>query len=324
MRLKWTFSTHRCFRRCQRQYFFREIAASHNARNALRREAFILKQAKGLDLWRGLLVHGAIESQVIPRLEENVPIPWDEVMNKTLAAAHLQFDFSASAKHREEGMTKSKAGDAYCVLLPHLRGEDVSTEEFERVLAETQLALRNLAGMEELWRRITGRGRYWAELPVCVAYAGARVEARIDLLCFRGPGKPIVVEWKTYAGDTGGDARLQTAVYAWVLCRHKKWAIKNAADVELLEAQLLSGKLIEHRCDDRSFEELEDLIYRGIGEMQALVGEKQYADQVLHDFAFARSPSMCVYCAFRELCIGTQTTAVEAHQAATTAQGMLF
>jgi hypothetical protein len=30
MSMKWSFSADRCFRRCQRQYFFREIAACHN------------------------------------------------------------------------------------------------------------------------------------------------------------------------------------------------------------------------------------------------------------------------------------------------------
>lgn len=30
MSLKWSFSSDRCFRRCQRQFFFRDIAAWHD------------------------------------------------------------------------------------------------------------------------------------------------------------------------------------------------------------------------------------------------------------------------------------------------------
>ena len=54
MSIKWSFSADRCFRRCERQFFFRDIAAWHNARDPMRREAFVLKQLKTLELWHGL------------------------------------------------------------------------------------------------------------------------------------------------------------------------------------------------------------------------------------------------------------------------------
>jgi hypothetical protein len=55
MSFQWSISTDRLFRRCQRQFFFREIAANHAARD-WRREAFILKQLKTLELWRGTVI----------------------------------------------------------------------------------------------------------------------------------------------------------------------------------------------------------------------------------------------------------------------------
>jgi len=324
MALKWTFSADRCRRRCQRQFAFREIIASHNGRDLLRREAFILKQAKGLDLWRGLLVHGAIEHEVVPRLRASAAVSWDEVVEWTVALARRQFDFSESGAYRQPGMTKAKAGDAYCVLLPHVRGESVTASEFRKVLEETEKALRNLSAMQEVWARIAGRGKYWPELLVSVEYAGARVETRIDLLCFRGFSKPTIVEWKTYGEDTGGDAGLQTTLYAWALCRHPKWAVEKARDVEILEAQLLTGRLVEHRCDDKGFEELEDDLYRGVEELRVMVGTGRYEDLVLDDLAFAQSPYTCMYCAFRDPCLASGPRAVETRELAACAQGLLF
>jgi len=60
MALEWSFSTDRRIRRCQRQFFFGSVAAWHNAKDPLRRESFLLSQVKGIDAWRGNLVHEAV------------------------------------------------------------------------------------------------------------------------------------------------------------------------------------------------------------------------------------------------------------------------
>jgi hypothetical protein len=56
MSFQWSISFDRLVRRCQRRAFFREIAANH-ASGGWQREAFILKQLKTLELWRGTLIH---------------------------------------------------------------------------------------------------------------------------------------------------------------------------------------------------------------------------------------------------------------------------
>lgn len=76
--IKWSFSTDRCFRRCQRQYFFQHVAAWHNARDPVRRESFLLKQVKSLDLWQGSLVHTGIERFVLPAFDDQREVDWDE------------------------------------------------------------------------------------------------------------------------------------------------------------------------------------------------------------------------------------------------------
>src|SRR5437867_1789653 len=80
--IKWSFSADRCARRCQRQFFLQHKAAWHTTRDPVRREAFLLKQVKTLELWQGTLVHRAIELHVVPALRENRPVDWELVSDQ--------------------------------------------------------------------------------------------------------------------------------------------------------------------------------------------------------------------------------------------------
>lgn len=304
MALSWSFSAERCFRRCQRQYYFREIAAWHNAKDPLRREAFVLKQLKTLELWRGLLVHEGIERFVVPCLEAGQRVDWDNAIVQTIATANQQVAFSAAKRYRAKGVTKTGAGHEYCALLPHERGEIIPPEALEDVYSTIERCFRNLSKMEELWGEVRDCGRMWAELPVRVDYDGVSLEARLDLLFFRKYGNPTIIDWKAYESQAGSDAHLQTALYGWSLCQHPKWSVHHAEDVELLEVQLLDGQLIRHPSTTEGFRELEDRIYRSISEIRSLCGDGLYGEQDLSDYQFASNPNNCQYCPFRPLCIG--------------------
>jgi hypothetical protein len=85
MSFQWSISTDRLFRRCQRQGFFREIAANHASKD-WRREAFILKQLKTLELWRGTLIHEGIQHYVVPALKKGAPLDWSGLAELNLRA----------------------------------------------------------------------------------------------------------------------------------------------------------------------------------------------------------------------------------------------
>lgn len=109
MGLDWSFSTDRRMRRCPRQLFFANVAAWHNARDPLRREAFLLSQLKIPETWRGSVVHQAIQMLVVPYLQNNQAVAWDQVIRGALALAERQFQFSLHRRYREAGMSKKKA-----------------------------------------------------------------------------------------------------------------------------------------------------------------------------------------------------------------------
>jgi hypothetical protein len=159
-------------------------AAWHSTREQVRKEAFLLKQVKTLELWQGTLVHRAIELHVVPALQTNQEVNWAFVVDAAASMARRQMDFSATRRYREAGMTKTAAGDDYCALAGHELEVGVSSEDFERTVETVRTALTNLSTMDSLWQEVRGRGKYWAELEVRVDYDIAHVEAYIDLMFF--------------------------------------------------------------------------------------------------------------------------------------------
>jgi PD-(D/E)XK nuclease superfamily len=303
--LDWSFSAERCFRRCQMQFWFREIAAWHNGKDPLRRESFVLKQLKTLDQWHGLLVHRGIEKLVVPLLAQHAGPNWDDVIDETVRMAARQREFSRALRYRDAGVSKTKAGDDYCALLCHEAGRDLSPEEWETTVGVVERSFRNLAGLVPLWEAIEGRGKYWSELPIHLHYDGAHIIVQMDLLCFRGFGKPIIVDWKVSEAMGGSDARTQMGVYAWAMTRSPKWKVENMDDVELLEVQLLTPAVFTHRCNEEVAVELENRIFRSIDEIRSLCGDGNYKTLDRGDFALARNPNTCFFCPFRKLCAGS-------------------
>jgi len=304
MALEWSFSIDRSLRRCQRQAYISSIAASHNARDPWRREAHLRKQVKTLDLWRGSLVHAAIERYVVPAWRSHSAVDWGEVIGRMRGMGLAQIEFSRAQRYREPGLTKTNHLDSYCALREHEQGDGLSPQALESALAIAETAVRNLQSMQDFLTHVSKRERYWPELHLQVEYDGITVLAGIDLLFFRGFNQPTIVDWKTHAGVVGPDARLQTALYAWALHRHPKWRQPRPTDIELLEVDLQAGHLIRHEVDAAQFTELEDRIYRSVQDLRALFGDGRFDLEVLDSLPYATNPNNCRYCPFAQLCIG--------------------
>jgi len=300
--MRWSFSGDRCFRRCQRLYFYQEIAASHNAKDPFRREAFVLKQLKTKELWLGTVVHRGIELFVVPQLMAGLDVDWEMAQSKTTELATRQFIFSEKGRYREQGITKTRAGDDYCALSTHEFGGSQPSNLLEQTHLSIEQAFSNLKEMEQLWAILAARHSFRGEVLVQTTFEGAQVVAKLDLLCFNSEGKATIIDWKVSEASGSGDAHLQTALYGWVLCQSNGWKVQNAAEVELLEAQLLNPKIISHSNSEEVFLDLENKMYRSITGIQVLLGSRKFKDLNPADFLYANNPNSCTYCAFRQLC----------------------
>jgi PD-(D/E)XK nuclease superfamily len=196
MSFQWSISTDRLFRRCQRQFFFREIAASHAAKD-WRREAFILKQLKTLELWRGTLIHEGIQHYVVPVLKKGAALNWDELAERNVQRAKEQLDFSAKRRYREEGMVKGEHED-FCALVPHENGKGVSKREFEEVCGEIRAVYRRLSEIPKLWEELLGRHDCHAEKQFWVSFDNVRIMVQLDLMFERSLDRPTIIDWKSY------------------------------------------------------------------------------------------------------------------------------
>jgi hypothetical protein len=302
MSFQWSISTDKLARRCQKQFFFREIVASHAARESWRREAFILKQLKTLELWRGTVIHEGIQHYLVPALKRGGTLDWKGLTELTIQRAREQLAFSEQKRYREAGMVKGKHED-FCALIPHETGKGVSKQEFAEVCGEIRTAFGRLAGLAGLWKMLLGRSGVRAEKQFWVTFDEVSIQVKIDLLYERSAGVPTIIDWKSYeiGGDT--DARLQTVLYGWALWQKKLYDIKRPEDIELLECQVQDGVLINHECSQEVFDELEDYIYRSVNRIFSLCQSKKLTEAKLEDFAFTDNPNNCEHCAFRELCI---------------------
>ncbi len=303
MSFQWSFTTDKLSRRCQRQLFFSEIAAHHSPKEAWRREAFILKQLKSLEMWRGTVIHEGIQHYLVPALKKGDALDWNQLAEQTVQRAVAQLAFSEQKRYREPGIAKGKH-ENFCALIPHETGKGVSKEEFDEVCAKIRTAFQRLETLSDLWRILLGRKDCEAEKKIWVEFDEVKIMVQIDLLFERSLGHPTIIDWKSYelGGDT--DARLQTALYGWALWKSKLFDdLHKPENIELFECQVQDGVVIKHECSLEVFDELEDHLYRSLNRIFSLCRSKKLSDARLQDFAFTDNPNNCEHCAFRQLCI---------------------
>lgn len=302
MSFRWSFSTDKLFRRCQRQFYFREIAAHHSQKEPWRREAFVLKQLKTLELWRGSVIHEAIQHYVVPALRKGNALDWGLLTEQTIQRAKAQLAFSTQKRYREPGIAKTKHED-FCALMAHETGQGVTAEEFDRVCSEIKIAFQRLASLSDLWKSLLGRKDCKAEHQIWVEFDEVKIMVQIDLLFQRSLKHPTIIDWKSYelGGDT--DARLQTTLYGWALWKSGFFGDLSPERIELLECQVQDGVVIKHECSLDVFDELEDHLYRSLNRIFSLCRSKKLTEARLQDFAFTDNPNNCEHCTFRQLCI---------------------
>jgi hypothetical protein len=298
--LKWSISAHRCFQRCQRQYYFSNIMAYHNTNDKRRREAYILKQLQNLPAWRGRLFDKGIERFVIPAIKNGEFIDFEQVTQQTIELAHQQFAFSKARKYRDPGTKKGAAGDEFCALFPHEYGLGVSHEEFESVLQDIVCCFENLQRLAEFLDYIRQRKWYGVQRTLSFNLDEVAVEGRPDLLFFRGEGQLTIIDWKTESNETS-DNRPQLLAYA--LGAIRGWPQARLEELEIYEANVMKDEVRRHHVTERDLLETEDFIFSSIFRIRSLIQGGKFSDQHPEDYELANSPNTCQYCSFRKLCL---------------------
>ena len=300
--MRWSISAHNTFRRCQRQYLFSQIMASHNARDPERREAFLLKQLQSLPAWQGNLVHKGIQKYVVPWLVNRSLPNRNDVIRQTLAMADRQIAFSSSRQYRVDGQSKQNAGDSYCALFEHEYGIGIAPERLQEVYETVSQCLRNLFDQQDFLDQLRHHWGHRPEFRTDFRVGGTRVAVQLDLLCFKEDRTPIIVDWKV-AGSESSDYSHQAMTYALSLLRSPTCANIQADSISVYEVNLLKNQIKPHIVTENKIVETENFIFQSIEEMKSLAGDGRFESQHVEDYELAGSVMSCIYCNFRKLCM---------------------
>lgn len=299
--MRWSISAHNTFRRCQRQYFFSQIMASHNARGTERREAFILKQLQSLPAWQGNLVHKGIQKFVVPWLANGLLSDRDDVIRQTLAMADRQIAFSSSCQYRVDGQSKLSAGDSYCALFEHEYGIGITSERLQEVRETVSQCLRNLFDQQDFLDQLRHHSGHRPELLVDFKVAGTRVVVQLDLLCFQRGQMPVIIDWKVGRSESS-DYSNQVMTYALSLLRSPMYANVPVEGISVYEVNLLKNQVKPHIVTEDKIIDTENFIFRSIEEIKGVSTDGKFESQHIEDYELARSWMTCMYCNFCKLC----------------------
>jgi hypothetical protein len=300
--MKWSVSAHNSMRRCQRLFVYGQMVASHNARDPLRHEAYLLKQLQSLSTWQGSLVHRVLAANFLADVRVRRPIDPAALSATAHDLARQQFAFSAGKKYRQPGQTKSAAGDTYCALYEHEYGEEIPPERLDLVWTTITRCFEHLASQKAFLEQLYAGSAHLAELPLTFRLAGATITATLDLVYQGADGQLIVVDWKI-AGSETSDYSRQLLVYALAATCCGRWPTIEAEAIKLYEVNLLRNQIHQHAVSAQRLQETEDFIYRSLVEREALLGHDRFDDLNLDEFEVAEGPGTCFHCNFTSLCL---------------------
>lgn len=305
----WSYSSSRAFLRCQRQWFFAHKYSHHGSKDPQRWEAYLLSKLQSLEGWRGSLVDDVISRRVVYGLNHGSTPSLAEALSYAKRLFESQYSFAAAHRLREPGLRPAQVGDEFAAF--HALEYDLGLTEEDRKRAWTDIedSLTNFFAMSELWEEFQNGTYLIAQRPLSFRQylQDIPVKAFPDLIVFYASEPPLIIDWKVNTFGTRS-YRLQLSVYAvaLTLCKpHIDFPVSpdrfNAADVRLIEAQLLTNQLREYSLSDTDVEDVHSYIAYTASKMKLASGHKS-SNLSPYDFLVTNKPDTCQRCAYRTLC----------------------
>jgi len=308
--MKWSFSTSKMFLHCPRKWYYSQIAASHAAKNPLRREAFLLKQLQSVYAWRGRLVDTVIEKVIVPGIKsKNLPSQ-DDAITFSINLMKKQLKFGKERKFRCNNATKSSVGETYCAFYDMEYNGGLDENSVLKAKEDVIVSLRNLL-RSNLIREIMEKSSYIAaQRSLIFHFEETTISCTPDLLVFFPNESPLIIDWKVHA-FARADYWLQLGIYAIALSRiepHKdfpkgiKSQLEDPTTFRLIEYQLLKNEQREYSISLEDIADIEDYIFLSCTQMNNLLNGKKFKELDIEQFRTARFPETCCKCQFRKLC----------------------
>jgi len=298
--MKWSFSQHNAFRRCQRQWYYRHIYASSRAKDEGRREAHRLSKLTNLKVWRGRIVDEVISNVVVPSIDQGFPV--------NLRAAR-QAAWNTFTEQQRLGLQPELVeGGGFKGFVEVEYGTPPAQEDFVKAWSEIDVSLHGFFRNSYVWEALGQASKCKPQRFIPFDCNGASLIAVPDVICFYTDRAPLIIDWKVQSNPVS-NYWMQLATYALALTRckpHRDWPVLPPrlcpSDVNLAEVQLLIETVRTHTVTQDEVEELEEMIACSAAEMSLARRGRAPKELCAEDFPTARSPGTCHYCPFKKLC----------------------
>lgn len=305
--MRWSYSSSRTFKKCQRQWFFKNFVASSRSKEPLRRRAYVLSKLQTVSAWRGKIVDDVISTLIIPGINQRSPVLLRDAKTRARDLFDRQIAFALNHPVGDGDLKASDHGDDFCLLHSVEYGAPPMASELDTAWQEIERALNNLYTLDAIKTPLKAADYIVAQRPLQFDLMdGTTAIAYPDAIAFLDETPPLIVDWKvhTFGQD---DAWLQLAIYAIALsrCQHSDFPFDFACDpanVRLLEVQLLTDFIREHRLEPDQIEDAEEYMMSSAYEISCLVEGKKYQELNIHDFMPAAHEESCQTCPYRAPC----------------------
>jgi len=310
----WSYSALAMLRRCSRQYYFSQVAASHHFTNPLRRKAFELKQTQNLSMWQGSVVDKVMEKYIMPSISDGEEIDFEEMAQKAVDLAKEQYNFSYNKKYKDKSINKTKAADSYCILDIHESGVSYTQDDIEAVYDAVESIINNIPEiyLDEARMPLLDYIQQATFIAANVRtlffeFEGRKVTPQIDLLAYIN-GKPVIIDWKV-SKNKNSDYSKQLVMIGIAVLADNREKVKNnkarkfrAKDISLLEVNLWDGEVKRHSFSEDIISETVDYIFLNSKDEFYMTNGRDFNQIDIADIPMTDKSSTCSTCKFRILC----------------------
>ncbi len=295
----WSFSNHGLFRKCQRQWYFKNVLANAIAKAPERHEAHRLSKLCSIYAWRGKVVDAVISDGIIPAVKMKRRITLEQ------AKAQAKQIFM---QQRAAGMSGNGVSADFGGFFEVEYGLPLTDQMFNDTWGVIDQSITELFKNEDLRNLIKSASHLFPQRALMYKCMGVTVRAVPDLIAFFPDKPPLIIDWKVQANPTK-DHWLQLATYAIALVRanpHKDWPPfppnLDPCSVELIEVQLLTGQMRPHKITTEDEIELQELVAVSSNEMLLVRGDDDAKTMDRTEFSVTYNPRHCEQCPFKKLC----------------------
>jgi hypothetical protein len=306
----WSISNGKTFKRCQRQWFYKSIAANGVTKDPARRRIYLLSKLQSISSWRGQIVDDVISQVIIPAVISRRRMTLEQAKARAHSLFERQLDCARKHPIWEKEFSPTKLGVDFAAFHCMEYESQMNEDEVKRAAQEIDSALANLFAMEEVKQTLKSARTLVAQRALIFQHSGVSVRAVPDLIAFFQDRPPVILDWKVHVFGIQ-EAWLQLAVYALALtsCKPHKdfpstFAGTRADQIELIEVQLLKNRTRRYSLAADEIEAAEAHIADSANEMSMVVDGRKANQLSPEDFAVANYSNACQSCPFKLCCWG--------------------